>query len=410
MEGDLDSAVAGVGIKSMFQPIVLLEDKSTVGYEALARWPALNIAEPDAVFARASATGAVERLNELCVDTAIKAALAAGVGTGPVTLVNCEPGRILPRRSENPTLARGSKELQLVFELTERDLLSDPGALERQVESLRADGFGIALDDVGSVPGSLAALDIVAPDLVKLNISVVQSPTLNDEHARAIAAVLAYHERTNAVILAEGIESEAHLEQALAVGATVGQGFRFGHADAASRYQPRAWTLPSAPPPQGDEFGSLFALAKLRGPVHTARKPTLIALSRNIEEQAVRTGDAPLVLTAIQDARHYTAATAARYGALAASCPAVVVFGDHVPTGLGRGIRGVSLSAADPLRAEWVVVALGPLTATALVAREQEPRSSAPDRRFDFAVTHDRDLVTILARSLLRRMPSFAAA
>jgi EAL domain-containing protein (putative c-di-GMP-specific phosphodiesterase class I) len=404
-----DEAVAGVGIKSIFQPIVLLEDQTTVGYEALTRWPSLDIFDPNAVFAYASATGAVDQLNNLCIDTAINAALTSGVGAGPVTLVNCEPARILPRRSDNQTLARGFDQLQLVFELTERDILANPGLLERQVSRLRADGFGIALDDVGSVPGSLAALDIVAPDMVKLNIGVVQSPLLNDDHARTLAAVLAYHERTNATILAEGIETDAHLEQALALGATVGQGFRFGVPGIKNRYRPRRWTMPTTTTPVDDESGSLFALAAAHAPVHTAPKSTLIALSRNIEAQAVRSDDAPLVLTALEHARHYTAATRAQYRELAACCPAVVIFGQHLSAELDSGIRGVALPPADPLCAEWIVLTLGPLSTTALVAREHEPHPTAPDRRFDFAITYDRVLVTALARSLLRRIPTFAS-
>jgi EAL domain-containing protein (putative c-di-GMP-specific phosphodiesterase class I) len=406
---DLDAAVAGVGIKSIFQPIVLLEDQTTVGYEALTRWPSLDIFDPNDVFVRAGTTGAVGQLNDLCIDTAINAALTAGVGAGPVTLVNCEPGCILPRRSENVTLARAFEQLQLVFELTEREILANPAALERQVSRLRDDGFGIALDDVGSVPGSLAALDIVAPDLVKLNLSVVQSPLLNDDHARTLAAVLAYHERTNATILAEGIETDAHLEQALALGATVGQGFRFGAPGPKQRYQPRPWSMPTTTPPVDDERGSLFSLAEAHAPVHTARKPTLIALSRNIEAQAVRTDDAPLVLAALQHARHYTPATRAQYRELAACCPSVTIFGQQLPAGLDPGIRGVALPASDPLCAEWIVLTLGPLSTTALVAREHDPHCTEPDRRFDFAITHDRALVTALARSLLRRIPTFAA-
>jgi EAL domain-containing protein (putative c-di-GMP-specific phosphodiesterase class I) len=386
----------------------LLEDHSTVGFEALTRWPAAETRQPDAVFARARATGALDRLNWLCVESAIKTALDAGVDSGLALLVNCEPGRMLPRRADDVTVARGSAQFELVFELTERDLLGDPAALQRQVSALRADGFRVALDDVGAVPRSLAALDIVAPDVVKLDISVVQSPLLPD-HARAIAAVLAYHERTHAVILAEGIETDAHLEQAMALGATMGQGFRFGAAGATGQRGPRSWTLPAAAARTRAGRTSPFALARAHGPVHCARKPTLLALSRNIETQAVQTGDAPLVLAAIQHTRHYTAATRARYLALAESSPVVAVFGEHLPADLGPGIRGVGLAPDDPLCAEWIVLALGPLTTTALIGRETEPGSTAPDRRFDFAITHDRSLVTAIARSLLDRMPNVDA-
>jgi EAL domain-containing protein (putative c-di-GMP-specific phosphodiesterase class I) len=40
-----------------------------------------------------------------------------------------------------------------------------------------------------------------------------------------LSAVLAHRERTGAVLLAEGIESDEHHEQALAMDATLGQGY-----------------------------------------------------------------------------------------------------------------------------------------------------------------------------------------
>ena len=196
----------------------------------------------------------------------------------------------------------------------------------------------------------------------------------------------------------------------MAVGATIGQGFRFGAPGAAEQHRPRPWSLPAAAARTLDGRTSPFALARAHGPVHTARKPTLIALSRNIETQAVQTGDAPLVLAAIQHARHYTTATRARYLELAESSPVVAIFGEHLPDDLEPGVRGVALQPDDPLCAEWVVLALGPLTATALIGREAEPGSTAPDRRFDFAITHDRSIVTAVARSLLDRMPGASTA
>jgi EAL domain-containing protein (putative c-di-GMP-specific phosphodiesterase class I) len=401
---DLDDAVTGRGIEATFQPIVSIEDQYTVGFEALTRWPALQAPQPDAVFARARQIGAIDRLNRLCVQSAISAALDDDVDSGLALLINCEPGCMLPRRVDDVTLARGSAEFQLVFELTERDLLADPAALLRQVSALREDGFRIALDDVGAVPRALSALDIVAPDLVKFDISVVQSQ-LQARHTHAIAAVLAYRERSNAIILAEGIENDAHLEQAIAIGATIGQGFRFGAPGSASPLRQRHWTIPAVSAPVLDDHRSPFALAQAHGAVHVGRKPTLLALSRNIETQAVRTGDSPLVLTAIQHSRHYTPATRARYRELAESSPVVAIFGEHLPEDVGPGVRGVELDPDDPLCSEWVVLALGPLTATALIGRDAEPGSTAPDRRFDFAITHDRALVTAVAQNMLARMP-----
>jgi DICT domain-containing protein len=66
------------------------------------------------------------------------------------------------------------------------------------------------------------------------------------------------------------------------------------------------------------------------------------------------------------------------------------------------GVRGARLGADDPLRGEWNVIVVGPHQAAALVARDLGDTGAEPDRRFDFAVTHDRALVVEAARSLLR--------
>jgi DICT domain-containing protein len=53
-----------------------------------------------------------------------------------------------------------------------------------------------------------------------------------------------------------------------------------------------------------------------------------------------------------------------------------------------------------------VVVAIGPDTCKALVARELvDPESGDGDRRFEFLVSSDRSVVTKAARSLLSRIP-----
>jgi EAL domain-containing protein (putative c-di-GMP-specific phosphodiesterase class I) len=214
---DVDAAASGVGPVPSFQPIVSLPDEAIVGFEALARWPSLDDPNPLAVFAHATAAGTLDRLDQLCIDAAISAALHAGMGPSTLLAINAEPASVYVPRAQDAVLARGHDELTLMFELTERGLLAHPHALLAKVAALRADGFAIALDDVGAHPDSLALLDVIAPEIVKLDLHLVQAQPRRDQ-ARTLAAVLAHHERTGAVILAEGIENDEHLEQALALG------------------------------------------------------------------------------------------------------------------------------------------------------------------------------------------------
>jgi EAL domain-containing protein (putative c-di-GMP-specific phosphodiesterase class I) len=60
---DLDDAVTGVGVSPVFQPIVSLPGGTTVGFEALARWPLQPHLGPQSVFAYAEKTDRVTELD-----------------------------------------------------------------------------------------------------------------------------------------------------------------------------------------------------------------------------------------------------------------------------------------------------------------------------------------------------------
>ena len=95
----------------------------------------------------------------------------------------------------------------VVLEITERALAARPAELLRTVERVRELGWGVALDDVGADSMSLAFMPLLRPDVVKLDLRLVQErpgPAI----AEIMNAVNAYAERTGALVLAEGIETE----------------------------------------------------------------------------------------------------------------------------------------------------------------------------------------------------------
>ena len=113
------------------------------------------------------------------------------------------------------------------MELTERELVRNPMKLLQSVDRMRDVGLKIALDDVGADSASLALLPFLDPEIIKLDLSLIHDHP-RGEVAEIVHAVNAESERTGAVILAEGIEHEAHLDRARAIGATLGQGWYFG--------------------------------------------------------------------------------------------------------------------------------------------------------------------------------------
>lgn len=415
---DLASAVTGAGLVSALQPIVTLPERHVIGYEALARWPRTGVS-PAEVFGFAASNSRSGELDSRCVDAGLAAALEANLPEGALLCLNVEPLSVYRPRRANAELDRVGDRLSIVFELTERDLLRDPSALLTTIAAIREDGFLIALDDVGAHPDSLTLLDVISPDFVKLDLELIQRRPRRDQ-ARTLSAVMSYLERTGAVAIGEGIETDVHLEQARALGASLGQGYLFGHpqfADVVAQddVTEAAITALEAVPPQPARLCRPFDVVTQNCDrrVRTARKEILTSLSHHLERQAADTVDPPMVLTVLQDRRHLTVHTRRRYEHLTMHSPLVAVFGCGLIDEPIPGVRGIALDAADPLCLEWTVITLGARTAAALIARELPAANSVSvdnDRLFEFVITHDRPLVIAAARTLLRRIDGSSAA
>jgi EAL domain-containing protein (putative c-di-GMP-specific phosphodiesterase class I) len=233
-------------LRPVLQPVIDLEANAVAGYEALARvgngFPPLS---PSQMFGWARRNDKTNELDWACRCAAFRTALEQGLAPPMPLFVNAEPSAL--DSSAPPSLLedlqRARRQLRIVVELTERELADNPVQLFRVVDSMRALGWEIAVDDVGAEPISLALLPLLEPDVIKLDRALVVDPTAR-EHARTVLAVAAESERTGAVVIAEGIETVEQLEVARAIGARYAQGFLWGEPVAAARP-----TLPAAPLP-----------------------------------------------------------------------------------------------------------------------------------------------------------------
>ena len=402
----LDELLLRRTVPMFYQPVVDLAGGDVVGFEALARPEIDGIAVPIVQLQNAAARRAL--LGELDWICRTSAAADPGVARLPASLawlVNAEPRAIgapcPPDLAER--LARADRASTTVVEITERAIAADLRDLLRGVGLIRGRGGRIAIDDIGVEPASLALLPVIGPDLVKLDTSLLQYLT-DPLVARISGAVRAYAERTGAAVLAEGIETAEHLDIAEALGATHVQGHLLGPPGPlpASLREPRV-PLPRREVPPVDDATPFEILATAR-PTQRAVKRLLMPITDSLEMQ-VQDRSEPLALLAhFQRPDNFSRGRRARYQELASRYAFVAALGVGVGTMLPSGVRGGDILPGDPIRDEWCLVVLGPHFAAALAARDIGDSGPDGDRRYDYVVTHDRQLVERVARAMAARL------
>ncbi|MGN6686794.1 MAG: diguanylate cyclase domain-containing protein [Actinomycetales bacterium] len=415
------TSAGDVQVRSVFQPIIDLDEGTVVAYEALARGPRGTALErPDALFASARAEGLLSELDDACRRAAFRSAVELGLFSPLTVFVNVEP-EVLDSAPLDDLLAIAESapgELRVMLEITERALSTRPAELLRTVERVRSLGWGVALDDVGAETMSLAFMPLLQPDVVKLDLRLVQErPT--PQVAEIMNAVNAYAERSGALLLAEGIENDEHLLVARALGARLGQGWLFGRP---VEVPPPG--LPTAAIPlsqvslvglddtDNDTALSPFACLPESTVLRRSNKRLLIELSKHLERQAMAVGDTCVVASTFQEARHFTPLTRQRYTELAARVGFVCALGEGLPSEPlpGLPVRGAELAPDDPVRGEWDIAVIGPHFAAALLARDLGETGPDLDRGFEFGLTYDRDAVVRAANALLSRVVPRAPA
>ncbi|MGV9945453.1 EAL domain-containing protein [Rhodococcus aetherivorans] len=289
--------------------------------------------------------------------------------------------------------------------ITEESLTANPSRTLRAVADARRSGKVVAVDEVGSRPQSLALLPLVEPDVIILAARLLAHRADTDT-ARTAHAVAAQVERTGALVIADGVDSELCRRRALGLGATYGLGALYPAVDTPEQLDEEGID-PFPPAPvrsvRPEEARTPFAIASVgRRPVHSLKR-LLVAMSTNLEKQAGAAGPETIVLGTFQYARHFGERTRARWQYMADRIAYAGVYG----VGLGHyaeaGIHHAPLDPDDQLVEEWNVVVLGPHFACVLSAVDLHRGTADLDREFDYVVSYDRDTVVRCARSIMDR-------
>jgi EAL domain-containing protein (putative c-di-GMP-specific phosphodiesterase class I)/AmiR/NasT family two-component response regulator len=217
----MERAITGDGIHMVFQPIFDLQQHRPVGFEALARFTLEPRRTPDVWFDEAAALGVGPDL-EL---TALRLAMAeiGSIPDGAYLAVNISPATAMSRQFQE-----GVTDIdpgRVVLEITEHAKVEDYEALAECLRAVRARGARLAIDDAGAGFASLRHTLLLAPDVIKLDISLTQN-IHSDRARRALAtALISFASEIEAAIVAEGIETQEQMDTLRSLGVEYGQGY-----------------------------------------------------------------------------------------------------------------------------------------------------------------------------------------
>lgn len=118
---------------------------------------------------------------------------------------------------------------RLCLEVTETALIGEAGDVETTLAALSASGVRLALDDFGTGYSTLAHLQRLRVDVLKIDRSFVEQIGRSSRDREIVAAVTAMSHALGMSVVAEGIETDEQLDELASLNCDEGQGFLFAH-------------------------------------------------------------------------------------------------------------------------------------------------------------------------------------
>ena len=206
----------------LHQPIVEMGSGRPVGVECLARFPDADVRGPDKWFNDAAAAGLGVELEIMAIEAALES--ARFLPQGAYVSINASPATVQSGRLE--AILSAHAERQIVVELTEHHAVEDFGTLQRHLRALTPYAR-IAIDDVGAGYAGLRHLVDLAPDLLKLDMSLTRDIHKDVARQALTTAMVHFARDIGAKLVAEGVECEEERDVLVDLEVDLGQGYLF---------------------------------------------------------------------------------------------------------------------------------------------------------------------------------------
>jgi len=229
LELDLRRAVAAGEFELHYQPLMDLQDDRVVACEALLRWrhPERGLVSPAEFIHLAEEIGLIVPMGEWVLQQACREAalwpdaISVAVNISPVQFRS----RQLVASVVQALAASGLPASRLELEITESVLLENNAGNLALLHQLRALGVRISMDDFGTGYSSLSYLRSFPFDKIKIDQSFVRDLPDQKDAMAIIRAVTSIGASLGMTTTAEGVETQAQLDELRRQGCDQIQGY-----------------------------------------------------------------------------------------------------------------------------------------------------------------------------------------
>ncbi len=234
IESELASALDQSELELYYQPKINLQTGTPCGAEALMRWnhPTRGLVLPDAFIPVADNTGNLEPMTWFAIDAALRQQSEWPDLWGKLPVAINLSANILKSAQLIITIRDsvkiwGAEARQLILEITEDAMITDPDEVFSILRQLRSEGMRISIDDFGTGYSSMSYFRDMPADELKIDKSFVLN-MLNDERdLRIVRTTIDLAHTFNFAVVAEGVENQAICDELINMKCDIAQGYLY---------------------------------------------------------------------------------------------------------------------------------------------------------------------------------------
>jgi EAL domain-containing protein (putative c-di-GMP-specific phosphodiesterase class I)/GGDEF domain-containing protein len=225
---DLKSTIREGAVFIEYHPIIITNTEEIYGYEALARGVHRDLRSPEVLFEVAEEANMIWELSRLLRRRAVEG-MINDLGPNQFLFLNIDPHDFDDPtfRSLDPVDLGIDDPSKVVLEITERTAIKDYPRFQEYLAAFRKQGFRFAVDDAGSGYAGLGSIANLAPDYIKLDISLISNIDTNFLKQNLVETMVNFADGQGAQVIAEGVERREEFETVKELGVHYTQGFLF---------------------------------------------------------------------------------------------------------------------------------------------------------------------------------------